>query len=711
MAFVATKSKFHVALNGVGLILQGAPERPAYIQQQAPTYGQRFASGDRTYNDLSKWWYFVQTDWSGGFKDTVAWADDSKYYLSSNIDAWSEPGAIKLTRAHVLLSTITESVFCGVEGTVNNTLGKFIGTDDAASGKPIVYQYAGGGTWTDISSVSITTNQNIISQISTRNNYLMVSTVGAGTTWVVAQWSGAAWTDQSANIGGGAGAPFAWQLSGSRCHITIGSKFYIFVENGLNHEWGLASCTKDLPAAGADWTKVLERLNTSEQPIDCCEFQGNLYYLLVGNNNTTMELRVYNIATAADVSVRVFRNANPLNFAMGTKLLHNYLGKLIVTIPEKEIWSYDGNTLSRIFKRDDAKSNLGNAALGFNIYPFLTYGGVISDNKIWWGNLMYDGESFFYWNRSITDDGSDFVIPLFVDSLETIYSSYTGNQKKIYTYSHQGAVYKGAAGNNYMLLNNFDSLSGIDKMLYSLTILFKPLAANQKILIEYFVGDLTSTSTFTALGNVSNAVDGGVITDKKFFFPVGTIFKKLWVKIKLEGDTTNTPTLTDILAEYLPIPSPTKTWSLNINCGDEVKRLDGRLVETTGRELRDMLEIAWWTKSILDFQDLDYATTLINDGANITISATSIIVDDTKDFPEQGRLKIDDEEMFYTGKTPTSFTGLTRGARDTKAATHLDNAVVNNAYKVIMTDLTARVPVALKDKQLEYVTGLTIREV
>src|SRR4030042_6383058 len=121
MALVRTKSEFHVALDGVGLLLQGAPDRLAYAQDQATVYGQRFARGAGGYNDLSKWWYLQQTDWSGGFKDVVTWADDAKFYASSNIDAFSEPGAIKAAKSVVLHNTFTENVKCGGEYEVGGT--------------------------------------------------------------------------------------------------------------------------------------------------------------------------------------------------------------------------------------------------------------------------------------------------------------------------------------------------------------------------------------------------------------------------------------------------------------------------------------------------------------------------------------------------------------------------------------------------------------
>jgi hypothetical protein len=63
----------------------------------------------------------------------------------------------------------------------------------------------------------------------------------------------------------------------------------------------------------------------------------------------------------------------------------------------------------------------------------------------------------------------------------------------------------------------------------------------------------------------------------------------------------------------------------------------------------------------------------------INNSVTTITVDSTTSFPATGRIDIDTELITYTGTTPTTFTGCTRGANGTTAASHLDNAVVTNA--------------------------------
>ena len=60
-------------------------------------------------------------------------------------------------------------------------------------------------------------------------------------------------------------------------------------------------------------------------------------------------------------------------------------------------------------------------------------------------------------------------------------------------------------------------------------------------------------------------------------------------------------------------------------------------------------------------------------------SATTITVDDTTDFAAAGLLNIDNELITYSGKTPTTFTGCTRGVAGTTPDQHLDNTIVYDA--------------------------------
>ena len=70
----------------------------------------------------------------------------------------------------------------------------------------------------------------------------------------------------------------------------------------------------------------------------------------------------------------------------------------------------------------------------------------------------------------------------------------------------------------------------------------------------------------------------------------------------------------------------------------------------------------------------------------INDSVTTITVDDTTDFASSGTIGIDTELITYTGKTATTFTGCTRGALGTTAASHVDNEPVGGAYVSDWTD-------------------------
>jgi hypothetical protein len=82
-------------------------------------------------------------------------------------------------------------------------------------------------------------------------------------------------------------------------------------------------------------------------------------------------------------------------------------------------------------------------------------------------------------------------------------------------------------------------------------------------------------------------------------------------------------------------------------------------------------------------------------------AVTTITVNDTTGFPTAGYITIDAEAISYTGTTGTTFTGCTRGADGTTAATHVDlsqvfhdvvaahHNVLKDELKAVETDLVA----------------------
>ena len=83
------------------------------------------------------------------------------------------------------------------------------------------------------------------------------------------------------------------------------------------------------------------------------------------------------------------------------------------------------------------------------------------------------------------------------------------------------------------------------------------------------------------------------------------------------------------------------------------------------------------TISLFDsVENLGLSTRSTNVGGQLATTATSLTVDSTADFENNGFIRIGNELISYTGKTATSFTGLTRGVGGTTAAQHEPDAEV-----------------------------------
>ena len=72
-------------------------------------------------------------------------------------------------------------------------------------------------------------------------------------------------------------------------------------------------------------------------------------------------------------------------------------------------------------------------------------------------------------------------------------------------------------------------------------------------------------------------------------------------------------------------------------------------------------------------------TTKIVSGTGMTGSGT-IVVKSTTSFSSSGTLFIDSEQFTYTGKSATTFTGVTRAANSTTAADHSATTVVSETW-------------------------------
>ena len=82
--------------------------------------------------------------------------------------------------------------------------------------------------------------------------------------------------------------------------------------------------------------------------------------------------------------------------------------------------------------------------------------------------------------------------------------------------------------------------------------------------------------------------------------------------------------------------------------------------------------------AIYAYDNTGSSTTLNGD---INSSVTTVTVASTAGFEDVGTITIDEENITYTGKTTTTFTGCTRGADSTAAASHTNGDTVTRASK------------------------------
>ena len=638
------RSLYNVALGGQGFLLYGTPLKPSRTLIQAPVFGNRFASGDRDYADLTFWWYWAQTDWSFGLKDKVSWEDDGKFYYSTNIDTVSEIGAMKLHKKQELDNTFGETVSCGVAGEIGGVMTKVIGTIKTGGVIKIYGQTT--GAWGDITPGAGLSGDRIAS-LEIKNDLLWVTMVFENSAFtdtagsqMLYSYNGTTWTDRTAAMITGLDGGFS--LWGIFWTLTIGADTYV----GCNSDSVGGAKTSFLAKFdGTTWTKIFGR-TSAWMMIDGQEYNGKIYYLLNNrtvNNTYGFELRVYDPVADTDVSVYVWSHLSGINYGLRTgKLLLNFMGKLIISIGWNpgEVWSFNGTIMQRLWHTDEKKADLS--------FEFATaaiaLGGVIKSNRIYWRNLIFDGEYFSQWIRAIADADAHVYYPLFTYQ-NTIYGKDDVLGTKLYK---ESTSYKGTATKNFLVFNQMDVISTIDKLFYSCNLIFQKLASGQKILIEYSTDEMV---TWTSLGNVDYAVDGATITSKTLYFAENIIESKLWLRAKLEGGGSNTPILYDVSMAYYPLPYYKQRWNLTLNCIDKLVLLDGKTEEQKqGEELRNLLKTFWKNRNALEYQDVDYAATAINDGSGLTAVATTITVDSTASFAEQGIIRIENEKINLQGE-------------------------------------------------------------
>ncbi len=671
MATTEIRNKYHVAINTVGYMLRGAPNKPAYTRSVVPSQVNRLAISDLAYSDFAGTglFYLAQTDWSAGIKTESVWRDDAKFYYSTNIDAYSKQGAIQADLDLVLENTFTEDLYCGITATVSGNQDSFVGTYKASDNHVKIYRLQ--SPWTDIAGTTFSTNQSVVSCLIGHKNKLYAGTAGGGNT-VVESYNGTTWTDHTAAIDTAMG----WGVSilAGRSSCELGGVLYIAVDNYLNNASGIVSTADN----GTTWVKEVS-LGNSSPIVSMCGFLGKLYYLVY--YSYTLELRCFDPATHTDISVNIFKNASANNAGMSNRYLEVMGGKLIITIPYLSIYEFDGTDLNRIFLRDDTK-----VAIGTEAYPSLIYGGMKRGERMYWNNLVYDGENFYNYKKVLGDSTSNLIFPIFTGITDNFYYQETLNSKKLYK---DTSTYKPTLASNFLIFNEMSPIVSIDKLLYSVTAIFEKMVSGDQIKIEY---SINNRATWVTVGILSLASEGSTNVKREFVIPNSVLFNKIWWKVSMANSGgASSPVLLDLIMAYRPMPSYKNQWQMRLNMSDGIKLLNRQNDSREGHDMHSQLWNEKLLKRQVKFQDVDYIECTVKTA--MTKTQTSAKVTAIKKLPIQGRLRAVSgsvaEEMYYTSAKNNIIMGITRGVRGTTARDYPSGQVLDNGYNVYVSDITS----------------------
>ncbi len=429
-------------------------------------------------------------------------------------------------------------------------------------------------------------------------------------------------------------------------------------------------------------------------------YSGDAFYLK-GNSNDLVELRQYDISGSVDLHVQTFRCDFMSNVVGANHYLRVFNNSLIITIPDTEIWKLtidsNGTVMTRIWQRDTTKNSIGKEATGS-----IHNGCIEHDHKLWWENLIFDGEAFFNNKKDFGDSTSVFLFPLYTD-LSTIKWLSTTDITKLY--GDNG--YKSGSNKNYLIFNEMAPVSSIDKLFASLTLMFDALETGESIRIDYSKDDMTNWVTIGTLTPSSE----GTNTKRTFMIPSSVLWNKLWFMVYLNGPGTTTPEMRDLVLAYKPMPDYKNRWTMRLNFSESVGLLNGQFEQKKAEDLTSDLWKEKLTKQQVLFEDVDYIECTLQTA--MTSAQVSASVDYAGKLPLKGRIRAVSggvaEEMTYTSAQVKKILGITRAVRGTRARAYLSGQVLKNDYDVYIENISTELNFTDENKN-ESIAQVTLIE-
>ena len=680
-----TQGQYNCALDGMGLILRGVPQSPAYRQSNAGVFQNRFAQGDRSEADFSFWWYWSETDWTKGFQEEFYTQGELGYFKSgNNVDVIKEPGKIQCLNSPETVATINGGTAAVITDGFNWNGRRMMFGVNKPSGTASLMYLTNDGTLTDLALLGQCGPT--INQIAVFENYAYIAcgtaTTGTSLVRIDPQGTYTALGESLAN------------KTICRGVCTVGNTLYWAYRNsttgGDKIKYSTDGTTSNVAIGFTGYPRKVSEGNM-------LDYNSSLYYLIEDGNRVELWQYAYDVGNKIygwdyldNPKLSIYMSYLMIVGEVGGKTVHFLFDGYRMKTSFEQLASTPNVTYGR-YKEIFGIGYCGGMTCKLGAYGDLTY--FPSYNFPTNGTQSQPIAAFngYLYLSNVLNSAGSLVIEKVDPIAGTTYA--TAGTHTITTPIHTGFI------------------PDVDKVYHDCILRFDTLGTNEKITIEYSVNPHTTdaSASWVTLGSADYAVDGAV-TSKRLPFPLASpvISKQIKRRLRLTPSSDTTPKVQDIVFRYLPMTYYPYEWQITVNASNQINLLNKQLDTKTGREIKNNMQASLWKNEIVDWQDVDYFTTKLT--ANLTSSATKASVLDTTNAPETGRIIIDNEEILYSGKTPTTFEPITRGGRGTDAVTHGSAVTVDNAFKVLLTNISNQIPILNEDKKLEYFLTINFRE-
>ncbi len=655
----AIDGKYNVEVDGLGYTLARQPrtKRQIYQRNEAPSFVNKFGSGDPSYRDSSFWSNWVQINWQNGVRQEQ-FNDEGRFLYDENINIHEEGRFTLAPKLEVHTQLTSAYAVCAMNeawwGGTDYRL--YAGAGDG------IYEFNGTNTW-DVKYrvgnppvVALYANDSSMwlgtGLASANNSFGYVYRVSANGTL---QSSAVINATNSINF-------FTQPPTGFTYSLYCGSTAYNAGGGQLFGSQSIVSSWTSLWSSGR--SKVLGTTNYLNRMIIAAGFpmgeptrptQG----IIGAYDNFSVDTLV-TLDHTVPTSMTTFDNL----LFVGTAHGHLYV--------------YNGSSFDLLFKfwGNDIDMKIESLKVHQDkLYVMVSYDSNLKNSTTKYAGVWAFNRRGLNLDFKQDDSATNYYKTPFTFKNQ-LYFSTSGSGVSGWTYNVNENLFaiSGALQSSYFDAN----LPSLDKLNKEVVLMYDYLSASTSATIAYKTDE---TESFTDLGTVKT--EG--TTSATFQFPSGIAKKKLSYQVTLStGAVSSTPRIKKVVTKYTVVPDFYHRWQFAIDTSEKIQLLDGTFHPSSGLELESALFDSKRSKQLVIFKDIDYVSTTLN--GSLAASATTINVGDASRMPPKGRLRIPStgEELFFDSRTSTTLNTVTRAYKNTTAASAATAATIDMSYQVFM---------------------------